>query len=1404
MHVARRSWGIVAVGLFLTIISTATAKYSGGTGEPNDPYQIATAADLIALGETAEDYDKHFILTADIDLDPNLPGRKVFDKAVIASDVNNVNWDFDGIPFTGVFDGMGHTISHLTMKGVGYLGLFGQFGEWNGPGCAVRNLGVVAVNITGSGNFYDDYVGGLVGYNGSGTLAQCYSTGTVSGTTENLAVGGLVGYNGSGTLAQCYSSVLVSGSAYDVGGLVGLNGGIVTQCYSTGAVSGTYEVGGLVGANYGTVTQCYSTGAVSSSGNSVGGLVGSHSGRVFHSIWDVETSGLSRSGGGVGLTTEEMMDSYVIGLKGFANDPNWVLDAGHDYPRLAWEGTPGTIIPVPDIDWFDGHGTAEDPYRVNTADQFISLGRESILCDRHFVLSADIDLDPNLPGGQVFTQAPIPLFVGVLDGCGHTISHLRIEGNGYLGVFGCIESGAEVKNLGVVDVNIAGSLDFVGSLAGYNSGGVSQCYSTGVVSGRSYVGGLVGSNWSGTVIRCSSAGAVNGSDHVGGLVGENREGTITWCYSTVEVEGNAERRCVGGLVGGNSGRLDQCYSTGVVNGSGEAVGGLVGYNWDSVTRCYSTGTVSGNEDVGGLVGNNGYAGSVIHCHSTGTVSGERHVGGLVGWNEGPVTHCYSTGAVIGNEDVGGLIGWPYSSRCQSMPPTFLDVGGLIGWPYSSLVTACFWDTQTSGQTTSAGGTGKTTAEMQRAKMFLDAGWYPCGQPAVWTIDEGRDYPRLSWEDKPGERIQAICLSDVLAGRGTRDDPYLIFTPEDLNMVGLATCDLDKHFRLMADIDLSGFDGKDSRPAFNIIAPGEEVGYVEYYGYGRSWGSYCQGVPFTGVFDGNGHTVLNFTYTCTSTASVYIGLFGNVNDPNAQIKDLGLIEPNVIRSSVPIEPGGHVACLVGCLEQGTISGCYVRGGSVKGNYDYHVGGLVGSNGSCISWSGVKSGDGQVCRGGTILNSYTSVSVSGIGYVGGLVGWNAGPVIRCYSTGAVIGNDGVGGGLIGCPYSSLVTACFWDTQTSGQAEMPWSAGTGKTTAEMQTASTFLGWGCVPEVWTIEEGVDYPRLAWEGKPGKALPALAKFVAGSGSQGDPYLICRGDDLNTIAVFLSEGDKHFKLTADIDMSGFDGRDGRPSFNIIGAGYNNAFTGVFDGGGHTISHLTVQGDGLLGLFGQLGSGGEVKDLVVVDVNIIGSGDRVGGLVGENLRGSVSRCYITGAVSGVYCVGGLVGSNGLYPARGGTVTQCYSTVAVSGESNLGGLVGDNYEGDVTNSYSAGAVTAMRGFVGGLVGDNFGGVVVQCYSTGPVTGGDKVGGLVGDSWGSNVTCSFWDIETSGCATSSGGTGQTTAEMQTAKTFLNAGWDFVGETDNGTEDIWWIVEGKDYPHLWWELNEEDARNP
>jgi hypothetical protein len=119
----------------------------------------------------------------------------------------------------------------------------------------------------------------------------------------------------------------------------------------------------------------------------------------------------------------------------------------------------------------------------------------------------------------------------------------------------------------------------------------------------------------------------------------------------------------------------------------------------------------------------------------------------------------------------------------------------------------------------------------------------------------------------------------------------------------------------------------------------------------------------------------------------------------------------------------------------------------------------------------------------------------------------------------------------------------------------------------------------------------------------------------------------------------------------------------------------------------------------------------------------------------------------------------------------------------------------------AVSAAWSGVGGLAGSNTG-EVIDCFSTGSVTntpwaGGAQPGsgGLVGLNYSGSISSSFWDIQTSGQMTSAGGTGLTTAEMQTTSTFLEVGWDFVDETVNGTDDIWWILEGQDYPRLWWE---------
>jgi len=370
----------------------------------------------------------------------------------------------------------------------------------------------------------------------------------------------------------------------------------------------------------------------------------------------------------------------------------------------------------------------------------------------------------------------------------------------------------------------------------------------------------------------------------------------------------------------------------------------------------------------------------------------------------------------------------------------------------------------------------------------------------------------------------------------------------------------------------------------------------------------------------------------------------------------------------------------------------------------------------------------------------------------------------------------------------------------------------------------------------------------------AQAKYGGGSGTAEDPYQIATAADLLLLGESPEDYDKHFILTADIDLDPKlpDGKvfdraviapDTDPN-DTWGDFQGTSFTGVFDGNGHTISHLTIQGENNLGLFGQLESAAEVRALALTDVNIVGCGDRVGALAGTN-AGRVTNCSSTGMVRAGYDVGGLVGVNGLIVGvhkgvtlyAAGTMTECFSTCVVIGAYSVGGLAGSNpsWMGHIVRCFSTGAVSGTGRSVGGLVGYN-GGPVTDCYSKGSVTGAFGVGGLVGDNSGTygevngeyglitmcysvgsvagtgsvgglvgcgpeyevidDVIASFWDTQTSDQATSAGGTGKTTAEMQTAGTFLEAGWDFVGQFDNGTEDIWAICEGVDYPHLAWEF--------
>jgi hypothetical protein len=214
----------------------------------------------------------------------------------------------------------------------------------------------------------------------------------------------------------------------------------------------------------------------------------------------------------------------------------------------------------------------------------------------------------------------------------------------------------------------------------------------------------------------------------------------------------------------------------------------------------------------------------------------------------------------------------------------------------------------------------------------------------------------------------------------------------------------------------------------------------------------------------------------------------------------------------------------------------------------------------------------------------------------------------------------------------------------------------------------------------------------------------------------------------------------------------------------------------------------------------------------------GGLIGENddvVRGS----HFSGQVIGRYTAGGLVALNG------GTIQHCSAHATISGTYLLGGLVGYNEYSRIIEQSFAESMIVGGNSVGGLVGysdgrirncfaggevtgeTRVGGLVGHCqreltlsYSTCSVSGQESVGGLAGElRWGEITSC-FWDLETSGSSDGvasadpdpAGVMGRTTPSMKRQGTFTSAGWDFVDESENGTDDIWFIAEGLDYPQL------------
>lgn len=634
-------------------VEAVNEEFAGGTGSPEDPFQIAT---IEHLDNVRNHLRANFVLVNDIVFTTDST-----DGQTSASSQSLTGWEPIGTntvsgAFGGYFDGNHFSIVNLYVdkEGSNFVGLFAfmlnaEIRNLSLQNAYVRGRDQVGV-LAGSNNGSDvdnvsisgtvigrDNVGGLVGVLRNATASNSSVTATV---TARNAVGGLTGdLFGGSTIENSTVDVVVSGQNR-VGGLAGqmTSSGVVKATSAYGTVSGIDDVGGMVGiieVNDQVAVTADSYAQVDVEGERrVGGLVGE---LKRGTLADVSAHGTVR---GTGNT------EGVGGLVGRVGNIN-LVEVGHIKHSYAT----GDVFGSARVGGLVGtlqRGTIADSYS-----------------------SSDLAASE----GSTFFSAFGGL-VGRAENAAESITNSYATGNisvngsnlgGFAGILG---------NVTVTDSYAGGDVlsesgTQVGGFAGSSSALLSNVYALGSVSGNQQIGGLVGSNSdSGTVEDSYAEGSVDGvfGFSLGGLVGSNR-GAIRRSIAYGDVQGGpvtpgALTQSIGGLAGRNEGSIEDSQAAGRVGGDQDRIGGLVGYNRGSISRSWATGAVVGTNGtesatkIGGLVGHSDPGGVIENSYASGSVtgSGYEQVGGLVGFNQGEITNSYAIAVTIGKDKVGGLVG----------------------------------------------------------------------------------------------------------------------------------------------------------------------------------------------------------------------------------------------------------------------------------------------------------------------------------------------------------------------------------------------------------------------------------------------------------------------------------------------------------------------------------------------------------------------------------------------------------------------------------------------------------------------------------------------------------------------------------------------------------------------------
>ncbi|MHC4154798.1 MAG: GLUG motif-containing protein [Planctomycetota bacterium] len=760
--------------LLLLSAATSTAKYSGGSGEPNDPYRIATPNDLNDIGNHPNDWHEYFVMTNDI----NMAAYTGTQFKVIGTGPGN--------SFTGRFDGNGHVISNLTIDTAGagrdYIGLFGRsIGT-------IKNLGVKDVNIAGGNG--SDYVGAICGENHHGLIRNCWASGTVSTGNDSEYLGGLCGENYEGIIRWSWAAASVSAgnNCFYIGGLCGADEGSLEYCHASGPVSGgvgSLFVGGLCGVNF-VIRNCYATGPVYCDSNSI--YIGGLCGEAYFIQTSCSTGTVTGQNSGVlgglcGATT----------AGGHGGGAGTIIDCyatGSVNGRAELGGLIGRHL-----------GSATNSYATGHVSGANSVGGLCGHVGEYGHIEYSYFLDPNDGGGpdngygtpltdeQMKQQSTFAAwdFIGEpTDGTEGKWEMPPEEGypilssqDPYSGGDGSPENPFQMATAGDIEQLSATFMDWEENFIL-----VDDINAAGYVYARAPIGFHYydDSGWGQILVEIPFSGVFDGNNHkisnltiepnepfedwvglfgyvktgliedlglenenidvnvgeyawcIGGLAGViSDQSIITNCYSSGDVRvGDQWASSIGGLVGDiNDSTMVNCYSNCSVSAGEQSsyVGGLVGFCRGKVSHCRAFGSVSGRDQIGGLCGYN-YSGTISNSHSTAFVSGDGLIGGLCGANgdsvgqfSATISNCYAI-AIVSGDWAGGLsgdnsFGTIDNSCALGVVSGSSAIGGLCGAHTAGRIVNCYAAASVFGDSDIAGLVGNDYDGVY-ANCFWDA------------------------------------------------------------------------------------------------------------------------------------------------------------------------------------------------------------------------------------------------------------------------------------------------------------------------------------------------------------------------------------------------------------------------------------------------------------------------------------------------------------------------------------------------------------------------------------------------------------------------------------------------------------------------------------------------------------